>query len=67
MSLYTKTITKLAPGYDPRHVEAFIRIAYNTLDELSRHQFQAEVRIAVECINEGGTERAEQLARSYGL
>jgi hypothetical protein len=55
------------PEIDPRHIEAFMRLQYGTLDHLSRQTFAAEAKLGVECIQEGGLEMAEQCAQSYGL
>lgn len=76
MSGYASLIRELlvergATGYDPRHVEAYIRLEHRTLDGLSRKQFKWEVGIAVECIRqvtaEEGIESVEVLANTYGL
>lgn len=53
--------------YDERHVEAFIRIEHSTLDGLSLKQFENEIKIAIECINEVGTKESEKYALSFGL
>jgi hypothetical protein len=52
---------------DPRHVEGWMRIEHGCLDGLSRSQFDAEVRIALECIAAGPLADSEALAASYGL
>lgn len=52
---------------DPRHVEAWMRIEHCCLDGLSRSQFEAEVRIALECIAAAPLANSEALAISYGL
>lgn len=52
---------------DPRHVEAWMRITYGTLDHLTAAEFESEVLLAVNCIAVSGDEESEQLARSYGL
>lgn len=54
-------------GIDPRHVEGYIRLAHSTLGELDWPTFRREVRIALGCIKEGGEERAERNARTFGL
>ena len=54
-------------GYDPRHIEGYMRIANSTLDGLSSRQFESEVSIGIECINYDGIENAESLAKSFGL
>lgn len=65
---YTDLIASMIPaGYDPRHVEGYMRLQYSTLDHLDRATFRREVKIARQCIDEGGVERAESNARSYGL
>lgn len=64
---YTRIITTLAPGYDPRHVEAYMRVEHSTLDSLSNQRFRTEVSIARACIREGGLEMAERIAQSFGL
>ena len=53
--------------HDPRHVEAYMRLEHPTLDGLSRGRFAAEVEIAVECIDQGGADVAEELACSFNL
>jgi len=60
-------IAKLAPGYDPRHIEAYMRVAHGTLGSLSQRQFAAEVRLCRACIDEGGLDAAERCAVSFGL
>lgn len=64
---YARLISPIAPSYDPRHVEAYMRVQHGTLDHLSADAFAAEVAMAVLCIEQGGTPQAESLARSYGL
>jgi len=64
-----KTITKIraSAGFDPRHIEGYMRLHYNTLSQLSMADFRREVRICVACIREGGVDTAERNARSFGL
>jgi len=65
---YQREIAKIVPAdIDPRHVEAFMRLEYATLDHLSRSTFNREVRIGVACIREGGVAAAERNAQSFGL
>jgi len=64
---YRTMIQEMAPGYDPRHVEAYMRVAHSTLDGLSLSMFRDEVAIACRCVDEGGTEMAERIARSFGF
>lgn len=72
MSLYARVIseelTKLKRSeIDPRHVEAYMRVQYGTLDHLDRRTFKKEVKVAVDCIDQDGEDQAESLALSYGL
>jgi len=72
MKGYQEHIKELAPGYDPRHIEAFMRNAMEgshngCLDHLSLAAFKAEITMAILCIKEGGLEFAERIAKSYGL
>ena len=52
---------------DPRHIEAWMRLEHGCLDGLSRSQFDAEVRIALECIAAAPLADSESLATSMGL
>lgn len=52
---------------DPRHVEAWMRIAHGTLDQLGPAEFESEVCVANACIAEAGETESEALAVSYGL
>ena len=54
-------------GFDPRHVEGYIRLAHPTLGSLSWPEIRREVRIAIACIREGGSEAAERNAVLFGL
>jgi len=67
MSPYASQIAPLAPRHDPRHVEAYMRCEHGTLDRLTPKMFAREVHMAVLCIQEGGTDAAERLAKSYGF
>lgn len=64
---YRQAILDIAPGYDPRHVEAYMRLTFGTLDHLSPEEFRREVYLACRDIDEGGVDQAEGLARSYGM
>ena len=64
---YEHQIRPLAPTYDPRHIEAFMRSEHPTLDGLSAARFRSEVKIACLCVDEGGVEMAEKIAKSFGL
>jgi hypothetical protein len=65
--MYRDRIQALAPSYDPRQIEAFMRLEYSTLDHLSPAVFKREVKIAAACIDEAGAEMAERVAKSVGL
>ena len=67
MTSYADRIRALAPGYDTRHIEAYMRLQFSTLDHLDAQTFAHEVGIAVGCIEVGGVDMAERNARSYGL
>lgn len=66
---YQKLIKDLLNGaeYDPRHIEAFMRIQYGTLDHLTRDDFKREVALCKQCIDECGKDDAEKYAKSLGL
>lgn len=67
MSAYAEPIKRIVPELDPRHVEAYMRLEYGTLDHLSASRFASEARTAASCVVMGGTDEAESLAISYGL
>jgi len=66
MSYYARAIESLTTS-DPRHVEAWMRLEFGTLDHLTAERFESEVCIANACIAEAGIEESEALAVSYGL
>lgn len=53
--------------YEPRHIEAYMRVEHGTLDGMDRQQFNADIEIARQCVDAGGVDAAELLAESYGL
>lgn len=65
--MYQDLLRELAPTYDPRHLEAYMRLWYGVLDHLDREAFRLEVEICAACVDAGGVEAAEKLAQSYGL
>jgi len=73
MSLYAKIITeqlsKLSvPDWtEPRHVEAYMRCKYGTLDALDRKTFNREVKAAAEGLYDLGKDQADALVKSFGL
>jgi hypothetical protein len=54
-------------GYDPRHIEWYMRLSNGTLDGLTPQGFAFEVGVATACVDQGGIKAAESLAKSYGL
>jgi hypothetical protein len=64
---YAETFRKLQPKFDPRHIEAYIRLEYATLGHLSIEVMRREASIAAMCVEEGGLEAAEDCAQSFGL
>jgi hypothetical protein len=67
MTYYAETFKKLQPKHDPRHIEAFVRLEYSTLNHLSLATLRREAKIAAGCIEVDGIENAEECARSFGL
>jgi hypothetical protein len=67
MTSYADRIRALAPGYDPRHIEGYVRLQYSTLDHLDAETFAREVEIAVACVDAEGPDIAERNARTFGL
>lgn len=56
------------PGtYDPRDVEAWMRLARPTLDGMGKDEFAMEVMLAAQCIDESTPETTARLRESYGL
>ena len=55
------------PDIDPRHVEAFIRVARPTFNGLSDEEFKFEIEIGIGCVLEAGPIVAEHSAQSWGL
>lgn len=52
---------------EARHVEAYMRLKYGTLDSLGYEEFRKEVKLCVKAIDAEGKKEAETLAQSYGL
>lgn len=65
--MYQTRILKLVPLYDPRQIEAMMRVEYGTLDHLTADRFAHEVEIARQCVDEAGPDMAERIAKSFGL
>ena len=64
---YQRLIAEHTRDADPRHVEAWLRVEYPTLDGLSRRELIEEIDIALACAREAGAEQSEALAASFGL
>lgn len=54
-------------GIDPRHIEGYIRLQFSTLGHLDWPTIRREVKIALDCVKEGGIDAAERNALSFGL
>lgn len=67
MTYWQKTFAAMAPNYNPRHIEAYVRLECSILDNLSDARLRKEVKMAQQCIDIGGLDQAESLAKSYGL
>ncbi len=65
-SFYATRIAELSM-YDPRLVEAWMRLEHGTLDALTPERFEHEVCAANDCVHMHGAKISEELARSYGL
>jgi len=52
---------------DPRHIEAYMKIQYRTLDHFSDDDFFNETKICMVCVLIEGNEKAELLAQSMGI
>lgn len=66
MTFYQKILKEIFPGQNPRHLEAYLRLRFGTLDSLSREDMREEGEIAIACIQEDA-KAAEDLAKSFGL
>lgn len=67
MSAYASIFKELQPACDPRHIEAYVRLEYGTLNHLPIETLRREARIAADCISYVGKDSAEELANSFGL
>lgn len=66
--LIRETLARLGRlGMDPRHVEAWMRLEYKTLDALGGPRWNRAVREAAECVEAAPRGESESLALSYGL
>ena len=66
---YQDLIRDLLKGrkYDPRHIEALMRVQHGTLNHLSRECFVRAIKICTKVIDKIGKDEAEETAKNYGL
>lgn len=67
MKFYLELVASFAPGYNARHLLAYIYCGHSTLGHLSREDFRAETKLAMACVDQAGPVRAERCAKSWGL
>lgn len=71
--MYRERIEKLAPGYDPAHVEGLLRDRFPVLDALSPDKLAAEVQTTCEFLDlpthnpAKKLEALDYIAKLYGL
>lgn len=66
-SYYAEIIKRLAPDQDPAHVEAWMRLEHDNLDNINPIHFAREVLAAATRARQAGIEESDALARSYRL
>ena len=66
-TFYQRSIAEHTRDTDPRHVEAWMRLAHPTLDGLSRSDFLAAMYEALGQVQDAGPTESEALAASFGL
>jgi hypothetical protein len=66
-TFYQRFIAEHITDTDPRHVEAWMRVAHPTLDGLSRGEFLAAMFEALGQVQDAGPDESEALAASFGL
>ena len=64
---YQRLIAGHTRDADPRHVEAWMRVAHPTLDGLSRSEFVTAMYEALGQVQDAGPTESEALAASFGL
>jgi len=66
--MYRERIEKLASGYDPAHVEAYMReLSWTGIESLSTDRFSELAKRACVYIDNLGLEVADQVAKSFKL
>jgi hypothetical protein len=63
-NIYQQRIAELYPDVEPRHVEAWMRLEFSTLDHL---QFTVDLLAPYVAMARDFPRDSENLARSYGL
>ena len=66
-TFHQRVIAEHVSDTDPRHVEAWMRLAHPTLDGLSRSEFVAAMYEALGQVQDAGADESETLAASFGL
>lgn len=65
---YQNIIARMGCGdLEPRHVEAFMRTQYGTLDHLDTATFRREIELAALALTEYGRGVLDSMAKSQGL
>jgi hypothetical protein len=65
--MYRERIEKLAPGYDPAHVEAWMLVHNGILDALLPLEFEDAVLVACKCIDAVIVDQSDAIALRKGL
>ena len=66
-TFYQRFIAEHVRDTNPRHVEAWMRLAHPTLDGLSRSEFLAAMYEALGQVQDAGPDESEAVAASFGL
>jgi hypothetical protein len=66
-TFYQRFIAEHVTDTDPRHVEAWMRVAHPKLDGLSRGEFVRAMHDALGQVQDAGQDESEALAASFGL
>jgi hypothetical protein len=66
-TFYQRFISEHVTDTDPRHVEAWMRVAHPTLDGMSRSEFLVAMYEALGQVQDAGSAESEALAASFGL
>lgn len=66
-SPFARLIARLAPGEDPAHVEAWMRLEHGVLEDVNPLHFAREVKKAVGRVQAADDVQCDTLARRFGL